>query len=434
MAMVNLKKLIHDRSGNFGMLTAILLVPVAGVAGLTIDFTQALQVRSKLQDAGDAAVLAALTSTSPGMQSIFAMNKDGENLVADQDAKSFFKGQLGGNTGYTLNTVGAQVVKTGNEVTATVSFQANVPTTLSEVMGWNQIPVAGHATAQITLQTYRDFYLLLDNTPSMGVGATTADIATMVTHTPDQCAFACHVVNNGYDDPNSYYNLAKRLGVTTRIDVVAQATATLMDTANAYRQSQNQYHMAVYTFGQSADNLNLYQVVAPTTNLTSAKKSASKIDLMTVPYQGYNNDQDTSFDTALSQLPQKMGLPGDGSSPASPQKIIYMVSDGVGDSYKPSNCTEKTTGGRCQEPIDTRLCDALKTQGYKIAILYTTYLALPTNAWYNTWIAPFQSQIGPRMQACASPGLYFEVSPTQGISDAMSTLFKKIVSTPRVTS
>jgi Flp pilus assembly protein TadG len=434
MSLLLLKKFKENRAGNFGMLTALLLVPIAGVAGLTIDFTSALNIRAKLQGAGDAAVLAALTSTSPGMQAVYTMTTDGEVLVADADAKAVFKGQLGGMTGYTLTSLNAKVIKTGNQVTATVEFKASVPTTLATVMGWKTMSVAGHSTAEIQTQTYRDFYLLLDNTPSMGVGATTNDINKMVANTSDQCAFACHIVNNGVEDPNSYYNLAKRLGVTTRIDVVAQATAALMDTATAYRQSQNQYRMGVYTFGEKAEDQKLLEVVAPTTNLSNAKSSASKINLMSIPYQGYDNDQQTSFDTALSQLTLKMGQPGDGTSTATPQKIIYMVSDGVGDSYKPSSCTEKTTGGRCQEPIDTRVCTTLKAQGYTIAVLYTTYLPLPTNDWYNTWISPFHDDISTRMQTCASPGLFFEVSPTGGISDAMATLFKKIISSPRVTS
>jgi hypothetical protein len=37
------------------------------------------------------------------------------------------------------------------------------------------------------------------------------------------------------------------------------------------------------------------------------------------------------------------------------------------------------------------------------------------------------------MQNCASPDLYFEVTPTQGISDAMNALFKKVVSQARLT-
>jgi hypothetical protein len=38
------------------------------------------------------------------------------------------------------------------------------------------------------------------------------------------------------------------------------------------------------------------------------------------------------------------------------------------------------------------------------------------------------------MKACASPGFYFEVSPTEGISDAMTALFKKAVADARIAS
>jgi hypothetical protein len=91
------------------------------------------------------------------------------------------------------------------------------------------------------------------------------------------------------------------------------------------------------------------------------------------------------------------------------------------------------SGGRCQEPLNPAACDAIKARGVRIAVLYTTYLPLPTNDWYNSWISPFQSTISSRMQSCASPGLYFEVSPTQGISEAMTALFKKAVASARLT-
>jgi hypothetical protein len=78
----------------------------------------------------------------------------------------------------------------------------------------------------------------------------------------------------------------------------------------------------------------------------------------------------------------------------------------------------------------------MKSRGIKIAVLYTTYLALPTNAWYMSWIDPFNkgpygpspnSQIAINMQSCAAPRFYFEVSPTDGISQAMTALFQKVV-------
>jgi hypothetical protein len=99
---------------------------------------------------------------------------------------------------------------------------------------------------------------------------------------------------------------------------------------------------------------------------------------------------------------------------------------------------------RCQSPIDPSLCTTIKNRGIKIAVLYTTYLALPTNAWYTSWINPFNqgpyspssvnSEIAQKMQSCASPGLYFEVTPTQGISQAMNALFQKAVADARISS
>jgi hypothetical protein len=193
--------------------------------------------------------------------------------------------------------------------------------------------------------------------------------------------------------------------------------------------------VAIYTFGSSGNNPNLTQITPLTDDLQKAQEKAARIDLMTTPHQGFNNDQMTSLDNALTNVGKKIGPPGPGMNSTAPQKWVFLVSDGVGDSAKPATeCTEKTTGGRCQEPIDIRYCEKLKERGIKIAVLYTTYLPLPDNDWYNDWIKPFQSDIGPRMQACATPGYYFEVSPTEGISAAMDKLFRKIVLTPRITS
>jgi hypothetical protein len=134
-----------------------------------------------------------------------------------------------------------------------------------------------------------------------------------------------------------------------------------------------------------------------------------------------------------------IGTPGNGTT-AAPQKYLFFVSDGVADENN-TGCLKPTTGGRCQSPINPALCTTLKNRGIKVAVLYTTYLALPTNAWYNTWIAPFNlgpygpslnSEIAQDMASCASPGLYFEVSPTQGISQAMSALFQRALADARI--
>ena len=114
---------------------------------------------------------------------------------------------------------------------------------------------------------------------------------------------------------------------------------------------------------------------------------------------------------------------------------MFFVSDGVADELNPAGCSQPTLNGdgRCQEPLNVALCTTIKNRGIKIAVLYTTYLPLPTNWWYNNTVAPWSSQISANMQSCASTGLYFEVSPTDGISSAMNALFQKAVATARLT-
>jgi hypothetical protein len=429
----SLKNFWQEKSGNFGILTALLLVPLCGAAGVALDISRGMSAKADLQQAADSAALAAVADTSASIQAAKKMSGDGIIPVGNEEARAFFDDNQRGNADYSLTSVDVSVIKRGNVVESSVSFRASVSTTLSGLLGKDFVSVGGTATAKYETETFSDFYLLLDNTPSMGVGATPQDVATLVANTSDRCAFACHIVNNGVVDASSYYFRAKSLGVTTRIDVVAKATASLMDTAKSTRKSSNQYRMAVYTFGERAEDTKLLEVVPLTSDLETAKKKAAEINLMSIPYQGYNNDQQTDFDRALSQIGDKVGTSGTGASSANPDKVIFFVSDGVGDSYKPSSCTKRLTGGRCQEPIDIKACTKLKEKGFRIAVLYTTYLPLPTNDWYNSWIKPFQSEIGSRMQSCASPGLYFEVSPSQGISDAMTALFKKAITSPRLT-
>ncbi|MDO9418948.1 TadE/TadG family type IV pilus assembly protein [Pararhizobium sp.] len=416
------------------MLAALLMVPMLGSAGMIVDFSRAMQIRSDMQNAADMAALGAISEKSAGVLAAMTQAANGAVVLSEKDALQLFNGQIGSSVPDFPITVTISVTKTNASLKASVAYSTSIPTTFLRVIGKETIAISGKAEAAFETASFQDFYVLLDNTPSMGVGATPADVKKMVANTPDACAFACHIVKNGVEDKNSYYNLAKKLGVTTRIDVVAQATEALMTTVGDTRRYSNQFRMALYTFGEKAEDTKLLQVQSLTDDLDVAKTSAAKIKLMSIPEQGYDNDQQTNFDRALTQINAQILTVGNGLSSTTPEKVVLLVSDGVGDSNKPSTCTKKTTGGRCQEPIDTKFCKVLKDRNVRIAVLYTTYLPLPTNSWYNSWIAPFQTEIGSKMQECASPGLYFEVSPTEGISKAMNTLFLKAVRSPRLTS
>jgi Flp pilus assembly protein TadG len=433
-----------DQRGNIAVIFAIALLPILSAIGCAVDYSRATQLRSKLLAAADAASVGSISKTSPAFIAAGTMSSDGPIPVGVTDATNIFNGNMANESGYTINSVTPAVAKAGGTVTSTVQFSATLPAIFLGVMGKSSMTVNGTSTATVNMPLFVDFYLLLDNSPSMGVGATPADVSTMVNNTPDQCAFACHDLS----DSNNYYNLAKSLGVTMRIDVLRTATQQLMDTAAATETYSNQFRMAIYDMGTSADSAALTTVFSLSSSLSSAKSAAGNIDLMTVNGQNDNNDQDTNYDTLLTQMNSAISAPGAGTSSA-PMKYLFFVTDGVADEsnsgclYTMSNSTWGNIAPRCQEPINTALCTTIKNRGIKIAVLYTTYLALPTNSWYNSWIAPFNtgpwgpspnSQIALNMQSCASPGLYFEVSPTQGISQAMTTLFQKAVADAHISS
>ena len=129
-------------------------------------------------------------------------------------------------------------------------------------------------------------------------------------------------------------------------------------------------------------------------SLSSAKTAAGNIDLMTVNGQASTQRPGYRLHRRFSGDQQRDQRPGAGTSSA-PQKYLFFVSDGVADESN-TGCLKPTTGGRCQAPINPALCTTIKNRGIKIAVLYTTYLALPTNAWYNSWIAPFN--LGPMVR------------------------------------
>lgn len=83
--MSMLKRLAADRSGNFGMMTALMLPVLFGAAGFAIDFTNAMQVKSNLQSIADAASLAGAS----------AMAQDGYTKAqAEKLAKDYFVAQI----------------------------------------------------------------------------------------------------------------------------------------------------------------------------------------------------------------------------------------------------------------------------------------------------------------------------------------------------
>jgi Flp pilus assembly protein TadG len=407
----------RDRRGSIAMIFAFAFIPLVLIAGLAVDYAQVVRVHNTLNAAADSAVLAAVAKTSPGYAAANAMTDDGTIATAAAEASTLFNAETPTRTIYSISGVNTSAAKANGSISATLQYTAEVRTAFMRVAGIDTVTISGTSTATNGLVKFIDFYLLLDNSPSMGVAATPADIDTMVNNTGSaRCAFACH----DQSDPNNYYNLARQLGVTLRVDVLRTATQRLMTTAMQTAQVANEFAMAIYTF-----NMNLTTVAPLTFDLATAQAQAEAIDLMPIPYQNWNNDQITNLNLALTNINAAMPNPGTGSSESSRQEVMFFVSDGVAD-YAGAR-------GRTIETLNPALCTAIKSRGIQIAVLYTTYLPLPTNQFYLDNVAPFVDTIGPTMQSCASPGLYFEVSPSDGISEAMQALFLRVVNQAHLT-
>jgi hypothetical protein len=322
-----------------------------------------------------------------------------------------------------------------------------------------------------------NFYLLLDDSPSMAIAATQNDINNMITATKSQpayaanCAFACHEKNPNNKAPSSSnkdnLSVAIANNITLRIDLVTNAVRQLLVGPWACPQSgvsggvmqcmsalnNTTYNAAIYTFDYG---LNAIQTL---TNPTTAGTKISNIQLLTVDHQNcpivdskgscvYTTDYGTDIAGGLSGVNNVMPVPGTGTNQQgdTPQEVVFLVTDGVDDKLIPKtggSCdvnatyplpTANSSTVRCQQPLDTTACTTIKNRGIRIAVLYTEYLPLPTESWYNSRIAQFNSPssstgtIAQRLQSCASPGLYASVQTGGDISAALTNLFIKVAS------
>jgi Flp pilus assembly protein TadG len=401
-----LQRFVRDGGGNLTPMFALTLLPVLGLIGITVDYTQSSTRKAMLDSIADSASLAAVT---PAM--LASADQTSINV-----ATNLFNSQASTVNGVGAITLSVTATDSGLTRTVNVNYQTTSSTLFGGFTGKTSLAISGASQSSATVPPNIDFYLLLDNSPSMAIAATTAGINTMVANTPDQCAFGCHESDTS---PNDYYGLARSLGVTLRMDLLTQATQNLMGTAQTTANSNNAaYRAAIYTF-----NIGFNTITPLTSSLSTAQAQAANIQLYEVPYQNWNNDTITNYTSAMTQINSIMPNPGGGTKQAgdTPQEVLFFVTDGVED--------ETVGSSRVQSLMSNSYCTTIKNRGIRIAVLYTTYLPLPTNAWYNTYISPFQANIGPTLQSCASPGLYFQVSTDQDISAAMIALFDQAVKT-----
>ena len=456
-----LYRLVGDRKANVAVITALVMVPIIFLLGMTLDFTQALRKKEQLDAAADAAAIAAVR---PAM----LMQSD---TVAQDTATAIFMSVANSLPGLVaIPTPTITVTDVGLQRTVTVSYNAaslnNFPKVLLNTASW---PISGKATSQAASAPNMNWYLLMDNSPSMGIGATLTDINNLIAATApakqpaassQNCAFACHETNISHDGgTKDNLTIARNNSITLRIDLVTNSVNQLLNTWSNCPQSgitggvmqcmsalnNTTYKAALYTFDTRLNTL------ATLTTPTVAGTKVSNIALMSVLYQNCvvstscNTDYGTDIAGALTSVNSIMPTPGLGSNVVgdTPQEVVFLVTDGVEDKIV-ATCPNATfaSNHRCQQPLDTTMCTTIKNRGIKIAILYTEYLQLInlgpshniTDNWYKSWVDPYdepQSSTGTiakNLQACASPGFFSDVQTGGNITQALTDLFIKVAS------
>lgn len=427
------RRFFDRQDGNVAIIFAFASLPMLLAVGTGVDYGLAMKRQGRMNAAADAAALYAVTPTQMKQNSV----------VAQAAALAFFNTQAAGLSGVAYDPASVNIAVTDStssgslKRTVSVSYQGKSTNSFASLLQVPTLNIKGTSGAAAAASPNIDFYLMLDTSPSMAIAASTDGMTAMRSYTTNQdggagCAFACHQSNPQKDNlTQDNYSIAKSHGITLRIDLVNQAVQNLMSTASTASASTGAvYRMAAYTFDYAVQN-----PVPLTSNLVTAQQQASNIQLLQVYANNYltsskmNNDEDTNFDNGFSTINAAMPAPGNGSgSPGdAPQEVLFLVSDGVADAASGSNRVYTPFGP------SSSWCSTIRARGIRIAVLYTTYNPMPTEPWYNTYIAPLQSTIAPTGQNCASQGLFFQVNAGGDISQALTQLFQTAVSTAHLT-
>ncbi|RIV91860.1 hypothetical protein D2V17_02170 [Aurantiacibacter xanthus] len=190
-----LRRLKSDCRGNVLMIFGFAVIPLTFAAGFGVDYGRAMRLETHLNAAADAAALAAVSPTM-----MFE-----SDAAAKQAAVNMFETQAEQMGGYRILDVEPKVEKvtTGSGSTlgflrkVTISYTAESINSFGGILGADTLTISGSAVASAAQPPNVDFYLAMDNSPSMLLPATSDGIAKVIaatknSHNANGCAYACH--------------------------------------------------------------------------------------------------------------------------------------------------------------------------------------------------------------------------------------------------
>ncbi len=193
----------RDRRGGVAIFAAAAIIPLLGALGLATDVSRAYLVKSRLQDAVDAAALA-------GGKVITSSTRDADiQAYFTANFPVGFMQAVDANTGAAAPAlvISDNHTQTAAATTVTVSASARIPTTFMRILGFADVTVSATATATRAMAGL-DVVLAMDVSGSMGQPMSKMDAAkaaadSLVDYLFDGAATSPTTVVNG----TTYYLL-----------------------------------------------------------------------------------------------------------------------------------------------------------------------------------------------------------------------------------
>lgn len=428
----------HDQ-GYVAAVSAICALPLLLLVALAVDYGNLLKAKNELK--------ASIEATSLHIAKLSAQDRTLTRSELETIGKSIIQREIGSAIEFPI----FDVDPTG--VSVNISAKWHQP--LIFPFAWKSsvngaLPIREAADVVFDLGDV-DFYMLLDNSASMGFAATPAAVQEMYALTrsmrrrnrrTEVCAFACHRPSDPYADT---LDDAEAAGIRLRIDAVRSAIALTLNEMEDRSTNNRQLRMSVHTFGTNAANRETHPIVRDLSDNYGNMRTALS-DIKMIVNDGHNNNSvsghfgQTNFPKHMTHMHDLIERDINAGNGAAESKVLFMVTDGV--HITNVSATSSCRGGvrrwggwkSCSMPMPKSYCDDIKDMGVKIAILYTEYLDSPRSFRWRVLVQRFAGNIEPALRQCASPGLFYKVEfGGNTIEEAMDELFDRALRSLQIT-
>ncbi len=503
-----------DRSSAVAVIFALLAVPMLGLVGLAIDYGVWTETYASLSLAANSAALnAAKVAAAADVQNDTNFKTEGVTAGRQWFQAELGQGALFANANAVMPTV--TITISNANVTANVTFSSSVRSFFGILFGRSLYPVNVFASTTIPVTSFLEAVFMLDNSASMAIGATNADMTTlaqnsqcdpsneftrtaanstysqvvpnyygiyqytwnganydgalatpvtsygmvlkpanynggnaihvaycdaaavsgglcpMIEQCPTKvngyaayagptCVFACHSDGTKAAGLGSdLWSAARRNGLTLRLDLVKNATnLALQQMANYNVASINNLSAAVYTFNTGLNPIYptgcTPQAVGCEAGISFATAEAAVGSPPTAGSGVYTdsgmqpivaapsgNNDDTAVEESMASLASNyVTAAGNGTTSASPKKVLFLITDGFEDD------PNGTGYNGLRQAMPSSMCQAFKTLGFTVYVIYTPYYPLMHEDYLANFIAIVEgtgtNSISSNLQACAS--------------------------------